>query len=218
MISVEAKNHFQILVNHEMVDMDQKLAAAFAATQAKMAVSAGISSTTLPLLIQEATNSLKVRAQFILQQLLRCLSAHGVSLTGDTLDEGKVLLRETMQIQVQMVRGRLFLMPIFAHFDQARLQLPSNFDFDATRLVYRLTAEFELNAAAARAMPPPGASNYTFKGPLGRSRLGTEAKPPCIKISTPPRRPRLFPRSGHSWNSSISQRTSRLAIEPSFVS
>lgn len=109
MIPNEAKNQFQEIITNEMFEMDRALGGVMAATQSNASSrGAGTSGPAMQALTQDATNSLKARAQFILGQLLRCLAVHHVVMTPDTLAEASTLLRDAIQTQAQLVRGRLF--------------------------------------------------------------------------------------------------------------
>jgi hypothetical protein len=107
MIPNEAKNQLQDIITHEMFEMERALTGVLAATHSNM-ISRGLgtSGPAMQALTQDATNSLKARAQFILGQLLRCLATHHVTLTAETLTEASTLLRDAIQTQAQMVRGR----------------------------------------------------------------------------------------------------------------
>ena len=98
MIPNEAKSQFQDIITHEMFEMERALAGVLAATHSNM-ISRGLgtSGPAMQVLTQDATNSLKARAQFILGQLLRCLTAHHVALTSETLTEASTLLRDAIQ-------------------------------------------------------------------------------------------------------------------------
>jgi hypothetical protein len=76
----------------------------------------------LVLLTQNATNSLKTRAQFILGQLLRCLAACHVPLDTETVTEALQLLRDAIQTQASDVGVQLFQKPVFSFggLEQAR--------------------------------------------------------------------------------------------------
>ena len=109
MIPQEAKSQFQDIITHEMFEMERMLADVLAASHSSMiARGLGQSGPAMQLLTQDAANSLKARAQFILGQLLRCLAAHQVPLTVETVTEALTLLRAAIETQAQMVRGRLF--------------------------------------------------------------------------------------------------------------
>ena len=151
MIPNEAKNQFQEIITNEMFEMDRALGGVMAATQSNASSrGAGTSGPAMQALTQDATNSLKARAQFILGQLLRCLAVHHVVMTPDTLAEASTLLRDAIQTQAQLVRGRLFGNGVFSiqSLAAARQQLQAQYDQEGPRLVGRLTTELKLVAAA----------------------------------------------------------------------
>jgi hypothetical protein len=127
-------------------------------------------------LAQDTINSLKARAQFILGQLLRCLTAHHVALTAETVAEASTLLRDAIQTEAQMVRGRLFGNPIFhiQGLEPARQQIQAQYDQEGPRLIARLSNELKLAAAASAspAAPSQGAPSFTFHGPVGLVQTG----------------------------------------------
>jgi hypothetical protein len=172
----EAKSQFQDIMTHEMFEMDRTLASVLAATHSIM-ISRGVgtSGAAMQTLIQDATNSLKARAQFILGQLLRCLTAHRVVLSSETLTEASTLLRDAIQTQAQMVRGRLFGNPVFATqgLGPTRQQLQAQYDQEGPRLIGRLTTELKLAAAASAPTRSSGdASSFIFNGPVGLVQTG----------------------------------------------
>jgi hypothetical protein len=176
MIPNEAKSQFQDIITHEMFEMERALAGVLAATHSNM-ISRGLgtSGPAMQALTQEATNSLKARAQFILGQLLRCLTAHHVALTAETLTEASTLLRDAIQTQAQMVRGRLFGNPVFATqgLGPARQQLQAQYDQEGPRLIGRLTTELKLAAAASAPATSSGsAPSFVFHGPVGLVQSG----------------------------------------------
>jgi hypothetical protein len=160
-----------------MFEMERALAGVLAATHSNM-ISRGLgtSGPAMQVLTQDATNSLKARAQFILGQLLRCLTAHHVALTSETLTEASTLLRDAIQTQAQMVRGRLFGNPLFATqgaLASARQQLQEQYDQEGPRLIGRLTTELKLAAAAsAPAASSGGVPSFVFHGPVGLVQTG----------------------------------------------
>jgi hypothetical protein len=173
----EAKNQFQEIITHEMFEMDRALGGVMAATQSNASSrGVGTSGPAMQALTQDATNSLKARAQFILGQLLRCLAAHHVVMTPDTLADASNLLRDAIQTQAQLVRGRLFGNAVFAiqNLAAARQQLQAQYDQEGPRLVGRLTTELKL-VAAASATPTTSSSSapsFTFHGPVGVVQTG----------------------------------------------
>jgi hypothetical protein len=177
MIPNEAKNQFQDIITHEMFEMERALAGVLAATHSNM-ISRGLgtSGPAMQALTQDATNSLKARAQFILGQLLRCLAAHHVTLTAETLTEASTLLRDAIQTQAQMVRGRLFGNPVFTTQGlgpAARQQLQAQYDQEGPRLIGRLTTELKLAAAASAPATPSGSGpSFVFHGPVGLVQSG----------------------------------------------
>src|SRR5262249_54540819 len=109
MIANEAKNDFYQIITHEMLDMDRALADTIGATYARQIQRGmGQSGQAVWLLRQDATNSLKARGQFILGQLLRCLTAYHVVLNEENVAEATALLRGTIETQAQHVRQKLF--------------------------------------------------------------------------------------------------------------
>jgi hypothetical protein len=161
-----------------MFEMDRALAAVFAATQANMiARGLGTSGPAMLAVTQDATSSLKARAQSILGQLLRCLAAHHVALTAETLSDASTLLHDAIETQAQMVRGCLFGNAIFTRRTQAlgpaRQQLQAQYDQEGPRLIRRLTTELKLAAAASAPATSSGnAPNFVFHGPVGLVQTG----------------------------------------------
>lgn len=177
MIPDDARRQFQEIVTHETFEMDRTLAAVSAETHSKMiAHGRGISGAVLQALTQDATNSLKARAQFILGQLLRCLTAHRVTLTGETLAEATTLLREAIENEAQMVRSRLFQHAVFARQElrMARQELQAQYDQERPRLIRRITTELQLAAVAS--MPavegPDAPAHLIFQGPVALVQTG----------------------------------------------
>jgi hypothetical protein len=74
------------------------------------------------LLTQNATNSLKTRAQFIPGQLLRCLASFHIPLDTETVTEALGLLRQAIQTVTSNIGFRLFQYPVFSFpsFAQAK--------------------------------------------------------------------------------------------------
>jgi acyl dehydratase len=177
MIPHEAGRQFEEIIAHEMLEMDRALAAVSAAAHSKfIAHGRGISGAAMHALVQEAANSLKSRAQFILGQLLRCLAAHRVTLAGETLDEAAALLGAAIETQAQMVRGRLLQNAVFARPElrMARRELEEEYDREAPRLIRRLTNELQLAAAASipLAAGPDAPGHLVFNGPVGLVQTG----------------------------------------------
>ena len=190
MIPNEAKSQFQDIITHEMFEMERALAGVLAATQSNM-ISRGLgtSGPAMQALTQDATNSLKARAQFILGQLLRCLATHHVTLTAETLTEASTLLRDAIQTQAQMVRGRLFGNPVFTTQGlgpAARQQLQAQYDQEGPRLIGRLTTELKLAAAASAPATPSAvgrASFFTVRSVWSNRETG--ARPRSTSTLTP---------------------------------
>jgi uncharacterized membrane protein YccC len=102
MIPNEAKNQFHEIITHEMFEINRTLEGKLDATSAEMAVRGlGQSGPAMMALVHEATNSLKARGHFILGQLLRCLTAHRVTLDPKAVTEASTLLREAIERQAQ---------------------------------------------------------------------------------------------------------------------
>lgn len=101
MIPPETKTFFQNVVTHEMFEMDRMLAGVQEAALENAASQGWAQPNGMALvhLTQNATNSLKTRAQFILGQLLRCLAACHVPLDTETVTEALQLLRDAIQTQ-----------------------------------------------------------------------------------------------------------------------
>jgi len=175
MIPSETKNLFQNIVTHEMFEMDRMLERVQDASISNMA-SRGMaqSSNMMHLLTQNATNSLKTRAQFILGQLLRCLAACHVPLETATVTEALGLLRDAIQTEARNVGARLFQYPGFASasFEHAKRQLQAQYDQEGPRLIDRLSTELKLAAAASQGSPSQGAPSFTFHGPVGLVQTG----------------------------------------------
>lgn len=178
MIPNEVKGQFHEIITHEMFEMNRTLAGVLDATHASMiGRGLGQSGPAMQALAQDAINSLKARAQLILGQLLRCLTAHRVALTDDTVAEASMLLGDAIQAEAQMVRGRLFGNPLFhmhGPLELATRQIQSAYDQEGPRLITRLTVELKLAAAASS---PPAASSqaapsFTFHGPVGLVQTG----------------------------------------------
>lgn len=177
MIPNEAKQQFQEIITHEMFEMNRTFEGVLGATHASMiARGLGQSGPAMQALAQDTINSLKARAQFILGQLLRCLTAHHVALTAETVAEASTLLRDAIQTEAQMVRGRLFGNPIFhiQGLEPARQQIQAQYDQEGPRLIARLSNELKLAAAASAspAAPSQGAPSFTFHGPVGLVQTG----------------------------------------------
>ena len=180
MITNEAKSQFQDIITHEMFEMDRALAGVLAATHANM-ISRGLATSgpAMQALTQDAANSLKTRAQFILGQLLRCLTAHHVTLTAETLTEASTMLRDAIQTQAQMVRGRVFGNPVFntQGLGAAKQQLQAQYDQEGPRLIGRLTTELKLAAAASTPATASGsAPSFIFQGPVGLVQTGDRSQ------------------------------------------
>jgi hypothetical protein len=143
MIPPETKTLFQNVVTHEMFEMDRMLAGVQEAALENAASWGRPNGMALVLLTQNATNSLKTRAQFILGQLLRCLAACHVPLDTETVTEALQLLRDAIQAQANDVGVRLFQNPFFSFggFEQARRHFQAQYDQEGPRLIDRLSTE-----------------------------------------------------------------------------
>jgi hypothetical protein len=104
------------------------------------------------------------------------LTSHHVALTAETLAEASTLLRDAIQTEAQMVRGRLFGNPIFhvQGLERARQQIQAQYDQEGPRLIAWLSNELKL-AAAASAPPTTsqGAPSFAFHGPVGVIQTGS---------------------------------------------
>jgi hypothetical protein len=177
MVPHEAKNDFNEIIGIEMFEMNRTLSGAMAATQSRLiAKGLGTSGPAMQLLVEDATNSLKARAQYILGQLLRCLAAHQVRLDETTLPEAIALLRDTIDVQSQVIRSKLFGFPVFQTngLEGARHQLEAQYAQESPRLIKRLTTELRLAMAASKKDSNMAASstNMTFNGPVGLIQTG----------------------------------------------
>ena len=109
MIPNKAKSQFQGIITHEIFEMERALDAVYSATVANHTTRGlGQSGPVLTALIQDATNSLKARGQFILGQLLRCMAAYHVTLDEETVTEASNLLREAIEREFQVIATRLY--------------------------------------------------------------------------------------------------------------
>lgn len=175
MIPSETKNLFQNIVTHEMFEMDRMLERVHGASISNMA-SPGLaqSGNMMQLLTDNATNSLKSRAQFILGQLLRCLAACHVPLDTETVAEALGLLRHAIQTEASNVGARLFQYPVFvsASFELAKRQLQDQYAQEGPRLISRLSTELELAAKASQGSSSQSAPSFTFHGPVGLVQTG----------------------------------------------
>ena len=109
MIPHEARNQFNEIIWHEMFEMQRILGATTDATQSEQAARGmGQSGVAMQLLAKDAVNSLKARSQFILGQLLRCLTAYRVPLSNENLTEAAQLLRDRIEAEAQMIRSHVF--------------------------------------------------------------------------------------------------------------
>jgi hypothetical protein len=174
MIPPETKTLFQNVVTHEMFEMDRMLAGVQEAALENAASWGRPNGMVLVLLTQNATNSLKTRAQFILGQLLRCLAACHVPLDTETVTEALQLLRDAIQTQASDVGVQLFQKPVFSFgdLDQARRQFQAKYDQEGPRLIDRLSTELKLAAAASQGSSSQGAPSLTFHGPVGLVQTG----------------------------------------------
>lgn len=175
MIPSSAIAAFKNILDYEMVEMERQLDAAFGATNAEAARN-GQSGRALVLLTQDAKNSLKARAHFILGQLLRCLTSYGASLDPDAIEEAVNILKEAIEAQAQIVVRRLSDLPTFkgnASLDPARQKLSAEIAQEGPRLIERLTTELKLAAAASQ---PKAASKenptFVFNGAVGIVQTG----------------------------------------------
>ncbi len=174
MIPSEAKSLFQNIIVHEMFEMDRTLDSTQQAALRSMASRGlGQSGNAMRHLTENATNSLKARAQFILGQLLRCMATHGVKLDAEALTEARALLGDAISLQATAIRDRLFEQQIFVSetAEQAKRQMQAAFDQEGPRLIDRLSAELKL-AAAAQGTPSQGSPSFTFFGPVGLVQTG----------------------------------------------
>lgn len=177
MLPPEPKNLFQNIVTHEMFEMDRILDGIQQAALRNMASRGlGQSGNAMMLLTENATNSLKTRAQFIFDQLLRCLAAHHVPLDTETVTEALSLLREKIQMEADNVGRRLFQSPPFASavgvLEKAKQKLQAQYVQEGPRLIDRLNTELRLAAVASQGSPSQGAPNFTFHGPVGLVQTG----------------------------------------------
>ncbi len=175
MIPSETKNLFQSIITDEMIEIDLMLDSVQQADLANLA-SRGLaqSGNAMHLVTQNATNSLKTRAQFILGQLLRCLAACHVPLDSETVAEALSLLRDAIQMQASNVGSRLFQNPVFfpGSFEQAKRQLEAQYAQVGPRLIGRLSTELKLAAAASQGSSSQGTPSFTFNGPVGLVQTG----------------------------------------------
>jgi hypothetical protein len=158
MIPPETKTLFQNVVTYEMFEMDRMLAGAALENAASQGW-AQPNGMALVVLTQNATNSLKTRAQFILGQLLRCLAACHVPLDTERVTEALQLLRDAIQTQASDVGVQLFQKPVFSFggSEQARRQFQAKYDQEGPRLIDRLSTELKLAAAASQGSSSQGA-------------------------------------------------------------
>lgn len=175
MIPSETKTLFQSIITHEMFEMDRMLAQVQDAAMANLA-SRGLaqSGPAISVTTQNATNSLKTRAQFILGQLLRCLAACHVPLDTETVKEALILLGDTIQMEADNVARRLYQSPVFAlpGMDQAKHQLQVQYAQEGPRLIDRLSTELKLAASASQGSSSKNAPSFTFHGPVGLVQTG----------------------------------------------
>jgi hypothetical protein len=157
MINSETKTLFQNIVTNKMFEMDRILEGVQQASFRKMA-SQGLtqSGNEMHLVTQNATNSLKTRAQFILRQLLHCLAVGHVQLDTETVTEALWLLQDAIQTQANNVGARLFQYPVFSStgFEQAKRQLQAQYAQEGPRLIDRLSTKLKLAAAASQGSHP----------------------------------------------------------------
>lgn len=171
----EVRNQFSEIISHEMFEMNRSMGAAFSATEGRAsALGTGLSGRTLVLLAEDAVNSLKARSQFILGQLLRCLAAHRVPLTEETVAEASMVLRDTINAEGQLVRSHLFARGAFhaPGMEAGRRQIEAQLGQEAPRLITRLATELKLAAAASNVPPASSDKTYNFSGPIGVVQTG----------------------------------------------
>ncbi|ACB97333.1 hypothetical protein [Beijerinckia indica] len=175
MVTPEAMNLFHDIITHEMFEMNRILEEVQQVTLSNLA-SRGLtqSGPAMQLVIQNATNSLKTRAQFILGQLLRCLASFHVPLDKETITEALSLLRDTIEMQADDIGRRVYQYPVFSirGLEQAKHQLQAQYAQEGPRLIDRLSAELKLAAAASQNSRPQGAPSFTFHGPIGLVQTG----------------------------------------------
>lgn len=181
MIPHEAKNDFDGILSIEMFEMDRQLSAAFLATSGRLTMAGHTISSAMALsLTQDASNSLKARAQMIYSQLIRCLGAHGVHWDDGVLQEATNLLRENITIQGQQVRSRLGSFPVFAQLQNRHMTQQADIELaqEPQRQINRLSIELRLAAAASRgpAMTSGSNSNVTIHGPVGVVQTGDSSQ------------------------------------------
>ena len=180
MIPHVARDQFNEIISHEMFEMQRSMGATMAATQSEQAMRGMLpSGVAMQALALDAVNSLKARSQFILGQLMRCLTAHRVPLTDANLTEAAQLLRDKIEAEAQMIRSHMFSLgsfntQSFGHAELARQQIQGQFDQEAPRLISRLTTELRLAAAAsiAETAPSPATPTFNFSGPVGLVQTG----------------------------------------------
>jgi hypothetical protein len=179
MIPPEAKKHFEGVRHHEMFEMQKALGRLLDARKAEMAVRGmGMSGTLLFMLTEEATNSLKARGRFLLGNLLRCLSAHGVELTAKTVAEGAALLKDAIEGEIVVIRSFLFGQSAFASpgSQAAKRQLEIQFAQEGPRMTDRLVTEFEIAAAASKRSTEKGNLTFNVNGPVGLIQTGDNSE------------------------------------------
>lgn len=175
MIPDEAKNIFNDIVTNEMFEMDRQLAAVMGATQNRMAANGTLRSSMAALsLAQDATNSLKARGQLILSQLIRCLAVYNVTWDDVVVREASDLLRESIQIQAQVIRLRLFsTAPFGQNLPALRQQVEAQYAQEGPRLTNRLTNELRLAAVASRNQNAQSSGpTVTINGHVGAVQTG----------------------------------------------
>jgi hypothetical protein len=176
MIPDDAKRNFHDIITHEMFEMDRSLEVTFEVTLAELHRK-GLekSRPAMQRLAQDAVNSLKTRCQFILGQLMRCLASHQVPLDLENVKEAKVLLKDAIEIQAGMVRGRLSNNKVLSlpHVEMAKRQVLGDYNQEGPRMTRRLEIELEIAAASSRKPEiTNGVSTMIFAGPVGLVQTG----------------------------------------------
>ncbi len=184
MIAHEVRKILSESVRREMTDMDSELSEKLAATQSAMAAQGLVhSDAMMQYLTEDASNSLRARAVFILAQFMRHTSNH---LNADTLSDFSYLLRETVEAQSRAVQNKLFSFPIFAHPDLSEATRQHKFlvERETHSMVARMTAELRITAAEAQYRLE---SPYTTKASPLNSPIGAIPRPDDSPLASLPR-------------------------------